>query len=118
MHFGNCHGELTLLIALFSSAGYLAMRFKHLWHWLMRHKYTADSDGCCNYNHPGTCTLYLGDNTWHDGPGWYFVDDEYPDEGSWGAFETRRQATRAARRTGYKVNKEIGHAHAQDRRPA
>lgn len=33
-----------------------------------------------------TATLYLGDETWHGGPGWYYVIDDYPDEGSCGPF--------------------------------
>ena len=28
----------------------------------------------------------------HDGPGWYYWDDEYPEEGSCGAFDTREAA--------------------------
>lgn len=28
----------------------------------------------------------------HDGPGWYYWSEEYPDEGSCGAFETREEA--------------------------
>ena len=31
---------------------------------------------------------YEGDETWHDGPGWYYVLVDYPDEGSFGAFKT------------------------------
>ncbi len=29
---------------------------------------------------------------WHDGNGWYYVDENYPDEGSVGAFSTREEA--------------------------
>jgi hypothetical protein len=28
----------------------------------------------------------------HDGPGWYYYDDEYRDEGSVGAFATEAEA--------------------------
>lgn len=28
----------------------------------------------------------------HDGPGWYYYDSEYPDEGSCGAFKSRQEA--------------------------
>ncbi len=52
---------------------------------------------------PPTATLRLGDGTWHDGPGWYYVDDEYPDEGSCGAFATAEQAADHARAAGYQV---------------
>ena len=38
-----------------------------------------------------------GDATWHDGPGWYYVDVEYPDEGSCGAFATKEAAIAHAR---------------------
>lgn len=41
---------------------------------------------------------------WHDGPGWYYVIDEYPDEGSCGAFATCREAREHAERDGYRVN--------------
>ena len=44
-----------------------------------------------------------GDDTWHDGAGWYYVDDEYPDEGSCGAFATRDEAVDHARESGYAV---------------
>ena len=37
-------------------------------------------------------TFRLGDSTWHDGPGWYYTIDDYPDEGSCGAFATREDA--------------------------
>ena len=33
-----------------------------------------------------------GDDTWHDGPGWYYWEEEYPDEGSCGSFTTRTEA--------------------------
>lgn len=49
---------------------------------------------------PETATLYIGDSTWHDGPGWYYVLDEYPDEGSWGAFADRETAIAHAKREG------------------
>lgn len=38
-----------------------------------------------------------GDGDWHDGPGWYYIDREYPDEGSCGAFTTRLLAWEHAR---------------------
>ena len=50
-----------------------------------------------------TVTLHLCDPTWHDGPGWYYTIDEYPDEGSCGAFKTRADASDHARACGYKV---------------
>jgi len=44
-----------------------------------------------------------GDAAWHDGPGWYYVDAEYRDEGSCGAFATRDEAVAHAREAGYFV---------------
>lgn len=51
-----------------------------------------------------TATLYEGSRAWHDGPGWYYVDDEYPEDGSCGAFTTRAMAIDHAHRSGYAVN--------------
>lgn len=45
-----------------------------------------------NNDEPETATIVWGDETWHDGAGWYYVLDEYPDEGSCGAFATRAAA--------------------------
>ena len=47
-----------------------------------------------------TATVYYGNETWHDGPGWYYVLDEYPDEGSCGAFATKGEAIAHAARAG------------------
>lgn len=49
-------------------------------------------------------TFRLGDATWHDGPGWYYTIDDYPDEGSCGAFATRQEA--AAHAAGKKTTRE------------
>ncbi|MCZ6870528.1 MAG: hypothetical protein O7G84_13585 [Gammaproteobacteria bacterium] len=38
-----------------------------------------------------TVTLYWGNDAWHDGPGWYYIDDEYPED-SCGAFRWWGQA--------------------------
>lgn len=51
-----------------------------------------------------TATLREGDATWHDGPGWYYVIDDYPDEGSCGAFKTRHAAILHAAREGYIID--------------
>jgi hypothetical protein len=51
----------------------------------------------------GTASVMLGDAHWHDGPGWYWVIDEYPDEGSCGAFETELEAREHAISAGYEV---------------
>lgn len=48
-------------------------------------------------------TLYIGDETWHDGPGWYYVSDEYPDEGSHGAFTTEAEARAHAESSDYRL---------------
>jgi hypothetical protein len=51
-----------------------------------------------------TVTLHYGEGTpWHDGPGWYYVIDEYPDEGSCGAFTFKQDAIAHAERDGYVV---------------
>ena len=39
----------------------------------------------------------------HDGPGWYYYDESYPDEGSVGAFTFRQDAETHAREGGYRV---------------
>lgn len=44
-----------------------------------------------------------GGGDWHDGPGWYYWDDDYPDEGSIGAFATREEAEQHAVEAGYRV---------------
>ncbi len=41
---------------------------------------------------PENVSFYEGDANWHDGPGWYYVFSEYPDEGSVGAFATKDEA--------------------------
>jgi uncharacterized protein (DUF3820 family) len=38
---------------------------------------------------------------WHDGVGWYYVDTEYPEDGSCGAFPTAEEAIRHAGTGGY-----------------
>lgn len=52
---------------------------------------------------PSTATLRYGDATWHDGPGWYYTIDDYPDEGSCGAFATRVEAIDHATGAGYEI---------------
>ena len=47
--------------------------------------------------------MRLGDASWHDGPGWYWIIDEYPEEGSCGAFSTRKEAVDHATEAGYLV---------------
>lgn len=37
----------------------------------------------------------------YDGPGWYWIDAEYPDEGCVGAFATSDEAIANARDCGY-----------------
>ena len=43
-------------------------------------------------------------NDAHDGPGWYYIYDEYPDEGSCGAFSTREEAVKHARESDCEVS--------------
>ena len=50
-----------------------------------------------------TATCHLApDGAWN-GPGWYYVDDEYPEEGVFGVFASQDDAREAARRDGYIV---------------
>lgn len=49
-------------------------------------------------------SVHEGDASWHDGPGWYYTLDDYPDEGSCGAFETRALAIAHAAGCGYAVD--------------
>lgn len=51
-----------------------------------------------------TCTIVQGEPFWHSGAGWYWMDDEYPeDSGYVGAFETREKCVDHARACGYEV---------------
>lgn len=52
--------------------------------------------------------LVEGDASAHDGPGWYYYDSEYPDEGSVGAFGTAKEAREHALAAGYVVPEENG----------
>ena len=38
------------------------------------------------------------------GPGWYYSDKEYPEEGCVGAFRTRKQAVKHAEENGYRTS--------------
>lgn len=49
-----------------------------------------------------TATVYYWVQA-HDGDGFYYVDDEYPDEGSVGAFATMDEACTHARDAEYRV---------------
>jgi hypothetical protein len=42
----------------------------------------------------------------HDGPGWYYWDSDYLDEGSVGGFATREEAEKHANEAGYRFAKE------------
>ena len=46
---------------------------------------------------PVRIQVKLGDAQWHDGPGWYYWEEEYPDEGSCGSFPSREAAVEHAR---------------------
>jgi hypothetical protein len=58
------------------------------------------SGACAAREDPTRITIKLGDSTWHDGPGWYYYDSEYPDEGSVGAFASC-EAAMAHAKTGF-----------------
>lgn len=55
---------------------------------------------------PPIARLHVGDDTWHDGPGWYYTDEEYADEGACGRFETKEAAVAHAEAGGYVVHPE------------
>lgn len=48
--------------------------------------------------------IKLGDASWHDGPGWYYYEAEYPEEGTCGAFKTREEAKQHAEQLGYFIS--------------
>lgn len=54
-----------------------------------------------------TATLVPGDANWHDGPGWYYVIDDLPDEGSCGAFADTHAAILHAARDGYIIEHKV-----------
>lgn len=54
-----------------------------------------------------TATVRLGDSLWHGGAGWYYVDDEYPEEGSCGPFNTRLEAVEHAEKSDYYVRNKV-----------
>lgn len=39
----------------------------------------------------------------HDGPGWYYTDSEYPEEGSVGSFDSFEEAARHAAQSYYRI---------------
>jgi hypothetical protein len=49
-------------------------------------------------------TVYLWGEEAHDGAGYYYVEDEYPEEGSVGAFKTLDEAVAHARESYEVVN--------------
>lgn len=51
-----------------------------------------------------SATIYWYGSEAHDGAGFYYVIDEYPDEGSCGAFRTVSAAVRRASLDGYIVS--------------
>lgn len=53
-----------------------------------------------------TCSIREGADDWHDGAGWYWMDDDYPeDSGYVGAFATEQDCIEHARRCGYDTSK-------------
>jgi hypothetical protein len=46
---------------------------------------------------PTRIRVKKGDRTSHDGPGWYYWDEEYPEEGACGAFPTKEAAVNHAK---------------------
>lgn len=71
----------------------------------------CDGNGCPNCNdsgllvdQPAAVVQYWGaSDAPHDGPGWYYYDSEYQDEGSVGAFETRELAVAHAQSSCYRI---------------
>jgi hypothetical protein len=70
----------------------------------------CNGKGCDNCSGSGdaedqpVALVEFGDAGWHSGPGWYYWDDEYPDEGSVGVFQTREEAEAHAREAGYRID--------------
>lgn len=72
----------------------------------------CDGAGCLNCNESGlleeqpeaTVVHWEANDAPHDGPGWYYYDQEYQDEGSVGAFATREEAEAHARDAGYRFD--------------
>lgn len=67
----------------------------------------CDGEGCLNCGGSGLLTdqplaILQHCDVAHDGPGWYYWDDEYRDEGSVGAFLLREEAEAHARAAGYR----------------
>ena len=52
-----------------------------------------------------TVSIVEGDG--HDGRGWYYIVDEYPDEGSCGAFASRQAAVEHAAGCGHDVSEHL-----------
>jgi len=52
---------------------------------------------------PATVVVKKGDENWHDGPGWYYWEEEYPEEGSCGAFPSRAAAVEHAEAQGHQT---------------
>jgi hypothetical protein len=52
---------------------------------------------------PPEVVILVGDESFVDGPGYYYYDVEYPDEGVCGAFATREEAVAHAEEAGYVV---------------
>lgn len=52
---------------------------------------------------PPEVVILVGDESFVDGPGFYYYDAEYPDEGVCGAFATREEAVAHAEEAGYVV---------------
>ena len=59
-------------------------------------------------NDDNVAIVGLGDDTSHDGKGWYFWDEEYPEAGSCGAYPTREAAETEALKTYDRVELEHG----------
>jgi len=52
---------------------------------------------------PVACVEQWGEDA-HDGPGWYYYDEEYKEEGSIGAFDSREEAEADAKAAGYRID--------------
>lgn len=66
----------------------------------MRENRVSEGESMKDENYTATITYY---EDAHDGPGWYYIDDVYPDEGSVGAFNSCSEAAEHAEATGYTV---------------
>ena len=93
-------------IAMVTWGAYMVLMTTRSWRHWQKTRTTPAPDRDPEWPEPGwagRATLRVGDASWHDGAGWYYTIDEYPDEGSTGAFATVALAVAHAERDGYDI---------------